>query len=57
MPMMHRRGFYGTGSSVRANGTSDLPQRPTRSVVNAFLVRLVHCDVLQSEGVVLDGLG
>ena len=54
---MHRRSFYGTGSSVRANGTSDLPQRPTRSVVNAFFVRLVHCDVLQSEGVVLDGLG
>ena len=50
------RGFCNATSSISANSTSDLPQRPTHSVVDAFLVRLVHGDVLQSEGVGLDGL-
>ena len=46
----------GPGSSVRADGTTDLPQRPTHCVVDVLFVCLVHGDVLQSEGVGLGGL-
>ena len=42
-------------SSIRTNSTTDLSQRPTHGVVDAFFVCLVHGDVLQSEGVGLDG--
>lgn len=50
------RCFRDATSSISTNGTSNLPERPTHSVVDAFFVCLVHGDVLQSEGVGLDGL-
>lgn len=46
----------GPGSSVRTDGTTDLPQCPTHSVVDVLFVCLVHGDVLQSKGVGLGGL-
>ena len=51
------RSTYDATSSIRTDGTSDLPKRPTGTLVNAFYVGFVRGNALESAGVGLDGLG
>lgn len=52
--LLHCRSVCDALSSINTNGAFNLPKCPTRSIVNAFFVYLVHGDFLWSKGVVLN---
>lgn len=51
-----RPAFVARSSSIRTDGTPDLPKCPTRALVDAFNVGLGCGDALKSAGVGLDSV-